>query len=316
MAVAVQGPAQPKEKKDPLDTIIKGLSVASQIYGIKEAGDKADLLAEQRKTELANQQFTQAAKEAELAKEGFQKQVGADGKPAFLRPPGFQSLADQYTEAKIAALQRGPKTDPMVEEMRATRLQKMRDDATRGSADQSKVGGFANRVQDAEKIFQTLAEQGYDGTGVGAEVQSKSILGLSVPDRFKSEEFKKLDQAQRNFINAVLRRESGAAISPSEFDSARAQYFPQAGDTPDVLAQKKDNRDTVFAGLQSESGPAFANIQKTRAQNRVAGQKAIETSLKVPGLLPSANASEAAPPAKVIQNGHEYILNPKTGKYE
>jgi hypothetical protein len=34
-------------------------------------------------------------------------------------------------------------------------------------------------------------------------------------------------QAEQNFINAILRKESGAAISPSEYKNAEKQYFPQ-----------------------------------------------------------------------------------------
>lgn len=112
MAVSVQMPGQ-KEKKDPLDTIIKGLGVATQIYGIAEASDKAKLLKEQRDAEISvkqeaqkrqqtQDQFTQAATEAGLADRGFQKQVGEDGKVSFLRTPGYKSLDDRKKEAEIA----------------------------------------------------------------------------------------------------------------------------------------------------------------------------------------------------------------------
>jgi hypothetical protein len=51
-----------------------------------------------------------------------------------------------------------------------------------------------------------------------------------------------VEQAQRDFINAVLRRESGAVISEPEFINARKQYFPSVGDSPEVIAQKRQNR--------------------------------------------------------------------------
>jgi hypothetical protein len=65
----------------------------------------------------------------------------------------------------------------------------------------------------------------------------------------------KADQAQRNFINAILRKESGAAINQSEFDNARRQYFPQQGDSPQVLAQKRANRELAIKGLGTMGGP-------------------------------------------------------------
>jgi hypothetical protein len=71
-----------------------------------------------------------------------------------------------------------------------------------------------------------------------------------------SPEYQRGEQAQRDFVNALLRRESGAAISQAEFDNARKQYFPQPGDKPETLRQKAENRATAIAGLRRASGPA------------------------------------------------------------
>tara|TARA_R110000851_G_scaffold96172_1_gene208666 strand:- start:6283 stop:6534 length:252 start_codon:yes stop_codon:yes gene_type:complete len=49
---------------------------------------------------------------------------------------------------------------------------------------------------------------------------------LSAPNFLKTADRKQFEQAQRNFVNAVLRQESGAAIADSEFASAAKQYFP------------------------------------------------------------------------------------------
>ena len=43
----------------------------------------------------------------------------------------------------------------------------------------------------------------------------------------KTDERQMFEQAERNFINAILRQESGAAIADSEFNNARKQYMPQ-----------------------------------------------------------------------------------------
>jgi len=61
-------------------------------------------------------------------------------------------------------------------------------------------------------------------------------------------------QSQRDFINAVLRNESGAAIAASEFRNAQRQYFPEVGDTPSVLAQKAQNRKVAIAAMKSAAG--------------------------------------------------------------
>lgn len=76
-----------------------------------------------------------------------------------------------------------------------------------------------------------------------------------------SPEQQQVEQAQRNFVNALLRKESGAAISPGEFDNARRQYFAQPGDSPQVLEQKRANRETAINALRVQAGPGAANIQ-------------------------------------------------------
>ena len=76
------------------------------------------------------------------------------------------------------------------------------------------------------------------------------VLDTKVPYLFKSDRFKQIEQAQRDFINAVLRRESGAVIGEPEFENARLQYFPQPGDTPEVVKQKQKNREMQFAKIE------------------------------------------------------------------
>jgi hypothetical protein len=73
-----------------------------------------------------------------------------------------------------------------------------------------------------------------------------------VPYLFKSDEYKQIEQAQRDFVNAVLRQESGAAIAESEFENAIKQYFPQPGDTAEVVRQKQINRQQQFEKLNNE----------------------------------------------------------------
>jgi hypothetical protein len=62
------------------------------------------------------------------------------------------------------------------------------------------------------------------------------------------------DQAKRDFINAILRRESGAVISEEEFANAEQQYFPQPGDGPEVIAQKRANRENAIRGIEVSAG--------------------------------------------------------------
>lgn len=60
---------------------------------------------------------------------------------------------------------------------------------------------------------------------------------------------------KRNWIAAVLRKESGAAISESEYAHADRQYFPQLGDGPEQIAQKQRLRDKVRQEMETIGNP-------------------------------------------------------------
>lgn len=76
------------------------------------------------------------------------------------------------------------------------------------------------------------------------DVASSSIL--SAPARMlTSSDHNTYSDAKKNWIAAVLRKESGAAISKSEETNANAQYFPQPSDTPEQVKSKQLLRKTV-----------------------------------------------------------------------
>jgi hypothetical protein len=113
------------------------------------------------------------------------------------------------------------------------------------------AAGFASRVVQAKDIID-------ENTNKLSTINTASyITQRKLPNYLQSPLIQKELQAERNFVNAVLRRESGAAISPSEFESAEKQYFPMPGDSAEVLAQKKANRDLTSQNLINESGSAY-----------------------------------------------------------
>lgn len=71
----------------------------------------------------------------------------------------------------------------------------------------------------------------------------------------------KAEQLQNDFISAVLRKESGASISPVERYNAQRQYFPQPGDDKETIALKQRNRETAIEGLKIQAGPGAKNIR-------------------------------------------------------
>lgn len=121
------------------------------------------------------------------------------------------------------------------------------------NATEANAAGFADRAAQAEQIINDpkLSEAAISG----AERVKANIP--VVGNYLTSNEYKMVDQAKRNFVNAILRKESGAVIAPSEFDNADKQYFPQPGDTPEVIAQKAANRKVAIEGLGRSAGASY-----------------------------------------------------------
>lgn len=113
---------------------------------------------------------------------------------------------------------------------------------------QSKALLFGSRAREADKVLADLASNGTNSSIPG----SRAPLIGGVISAFQGGNQQSLDQAKRDFMTAVLRRESGASISPSEFDTADKQYFPQIGDSPQVIKQKAANRRLVIDGILAE----------------------------------------------------------------
>jgi hypothetical protein len=118
--------------------------------------------------------------------------------------------------------------------------------------EQGKAAGFSDRMLGSE---QTL--RGLEGINSGFAGGVAGTVSGWTPNAMKSADRQRFEQAKRDFVNAQLRRESGAAISQKEFDNADAQYFPQPGDSADVIAQKRTNRQRAVEAMAREGGPSY-----------------------------------------------------------
>lgn len=125
---------------------------------------------------------------------------------------------------------------------------------------------YANRATAANDIIASLGKKpSVTGAGLSQSAENLPLVGGAaggIANWMLSRETQQYLQAQRDFINAVLRKESGAAIGQSEFDNARKQYFPQAGDDDAVIQQKAENRARAIEGISAGAGPLESRIPK------------------------------------------------------
>jgi hypothetical protein len=134
-----------------------------------------------------------------------------------------------------------------------------------GNQSERLTRGFADRAQQAQDELATLMATGYDPAAI------LSTRGDFVPNVAKSEQDQQAEQAMLNFVSAVLRKESGAAIPITELVAETRKYFPMRGDKPGVLAQKERARVQAIKNLTAGAGRAPSTYEKPKPTAPPAG---------------------------------------------
>jgi len=114
-----------------------------------------------------------------------------------------------------------------------------------------------------------IGERGQSRAVLDTALRSLPVVGNSgVVNSVVSNERQKAEQSGREFINAVLRKDSGAALTDTEISEYGRTYLPQSGDSDEVLKQKDNARaralQAIKDGLGNVSGIA-APVNRTPA---------------------------------------------------
>jgi hypothetical protein len=145
---------------------------------------------------------------------------------------------------------------------------------------QAKSTGYAMRAQEADEDLAAVKQYSPSAIASKRYAEDIPVLGaLAGPlvNRALSENDQLVEQAQRNFINAVLRQDSGAAINAGEWANAQRQYFEQPNDKPAVIAQKAKNRATAIAALKVGAGAGMKQAPAADTKTP-AGKRSTPTS--------------------------------------
>jgi hypothetical protein len=268
-----------ERKESPLDTIMKGLTVASQVYGIKANMATIEEHKARMKQDEEDAPFNKKMQAAKL--ESLAAEKAARERPKYEQLPASENgvagtgIFDFSTgqPRRVGFIPGRPEAAPKLERVEVVddsgnkQVQFVQPtagmminagkpaDTAKPNKDQYDAATFGRRVESANSQLQELGKT-YDRASF-----VEGAKAFILPEAAYSPQLRLQRQAERNFVNAVLRRESGAAISKSEFDSAEQQYFPRAGDTPEVLAQKEQNRMQVAEGLRAAAGNAWDKVQ-------------------------------------------------------
>ena len=128
---------------------------------------------------------------------------------------------------------------------------------------------FGQRAAQADSILRNLESKGEGQPGTIKRVAQAMTPGLgmgldesvgTLTNFTQSKIQQSAEQAQNNFLTAILRKESGASISPSEFATARKMYFAQPGDSAAILEQKQQTRADAISGMKAQAGQGAKHI--------------------------------------------------------
>jgi hypothetical protein len=184
-------------------------------------------------------------------------QIGTDGRFYPINPPsGFEVVtgADGATTVRQGA---GVGGRPLTEV-------------------QSKDNVFATRAEGALRAFEPVADA---MTSIGDRAANLDPTGL-VRGAVQSDDFQVAQQAGDEFLQAILRKDTGAAITLQEQARYGQTYIPQPGDNPAVLAAKRQARARAVEALKSGMSieqittTEQAIVQRCRARGRPAGKRA------------------------------------------
>jgi hypothetical protein len=186
-------------------------------------------------------QLRMDAKKDEMAL--FNQKVQAQEKSQMRQ---FKQQTDIQTQRDNAAMDR-----KLMDEQIKERMKEAMEANRKPTTDESAAALYSKRMALGEGVLDTLTSKGFDPTSVPSGFQS------SVPNMLRSKEFQKYHAAKQNMIAAIIRPESGAAISKDEYAQADLQYFPQQGDSPEVVEQKKKLREGVLQSYKYRGAHAL-----------------------------------------------------------
>jgi len=138
--------------------------------------------------------------------------------------------------------------------------------------DQGKASQWYSSMRDAESILSTLPKSanesfGSVGAGIGSTIRSAPLLGGTaaaegLANLVDPKARQQALNAQRNWINAMLRSSTGAAYKDMEVIDLERMFFPKVGDDDAVIAQKDALRRSIMEAEKMRAGPGAKLIEK------------------------------------------------------
>ncbi|RYX78550.1 hypothetical protein EON76_05320 [bacterium] len=202
--------------------------------------------------DAASRNFRQATPD-EVKAFGTNGQVGPDGKFYPITPPQGTALSVDPTTGAVTFNQ-GAGVKPLTEA-------------------QSKDSFFTTRMTAATPTIDK-----FEGALMSLPEAAAGAIPMNLGRYAQSEEYQLAKDAGRDFVNAYLRKDSGAALTAQEEANYGQLLLPQPGDKPAILAAKRQRRQIATEAIKSGMPPSAVDGMLKAIQAVPGADKPAETT--------------------------------------
>lgn len=121
---------------------------------------------------------------------------------------------------------------------------------------QAKAQTFYSQMTTANKEINNLEKEGFNPTKISSQIET-SLAGTPLT-AVVSPKAQQARQAQEQWAESFLRVKTGAAATQGEVDRNVRTFFPQIGDSPQVIAQKARARKQAEQDVLQMTKPEYA----------------------------------------------------------
>ena len=146
---------------------------------------------------------------------------------------------------------------------------------------QGKDNVFSTRARGALEVLEPVAD-----ALVSRGERIAGAVPLGVGREFQSDDFQVAENAGNEFLQAILRKDTGAAITEQEQVLYGRTYLPQPGDGPAVLEAKRQARIRAINAIEAGMSPS-----QMVAQERALQSSAAEAGVPAQPTEPRVNAN-------------------------
>lgn len=231
----------------------------------KELDKEREYMLQKEKFEEGKDEFTQTEEDkrldreqrAKLERERMNNQMGI----ARMHEAGANARAALKNKGAVGSFD--PKSPTAVQDAESI--------IKAGTVDQRKDALLASKMKNQAVVMQHLLSSGsvsprQAGTITAAlGAGTLGSLSLSTADQI-------FINAASEIVNASMRRESGSAISESEWRDARERLLPKVGDSDELIVKKMNNIEDYINGYAASSGAVYPALNYLAENRSVVGR--------------------------------------------